>query len=178
MRNKKCSAKKKKKKPISFRVIAEDITSILADRRCSRLHHSNTMAFGEVFVFRFVSVKVTLRVAKRSKAYEIASESTVRPIALFLYKLQKMIFHFLLYALILCTFVIWCIKCKICVSWILSKCFQKHLLRYSKWVPFALLNIPWISLAFFFFLHRTCYFLTWMIYIVMTHKIGFPQHLR
>lgn len=33
--------------------------SILADWCCSRLHHSDVMVFGEVFVFRFVTVKVT-----------------------------------------------------------------------------------------------------------------------
>ncbi|KAF0026250.1 hypothetical protein F2P81_020987, partial [Scophthalmus maximus] len=41
----------------SVSVIAVDATAILADRCCSGLHHSDTMAFGEVSVFRVVSVK-------------------------------------------------------------------------------------------------------------------------
>lgn len=53
-----------KKKPISFSLIAKDILSISADWSCSKLHHSDVMAFGEVFVFRFVTVKVTFTVTK------------------------------------------------------------------------------------------------------------------
>lgn len=53
-----------KKSHSLFGMIAEDVTSILVDQCCSWLHHSDMMAFGEVFVVRFVTVKVTFTVAE------------------------------------------------------------------------------------------------------------------
>lgn len=76
-------------------MIAEDITSILADRCCTRLHHSDAMAFGEVFVLRFVTVKVTFIVAEIKRLSNDFGGNWQSNCSKGSAQLQKIIFHFL-----------------------------------------------------------------------------------
>lgn len=89
-------------------MITEDRASILADRCCSRLHQSDTLAFGfEVYVFRFVAVNATFIVAEiksLSNGFGLNWQPSCSEVSS---QLQKMIFRFLLEIIFTCAFVVW-----------------------------------------------------------------------
>lgn len=87
-------------------MITEDRASILADRCCSRLHHSDTLSFGfEVYVFRFVAVNITFIVAEiksLSNGFGLNWQPSCSKVSS---HLQKMIF--LLEIIFTHAFVVW-----------------------------------------------------------------------
>lgn len=89
-------------------MITEDRASILADRCCSRLHHSDTLAFGfEVYVFPFVAVNVAFIVAEiksLSNGFGLNWQPSCSKVSS---QFQKLVFHFLLEIIFTRAFVVW-----------------------------------------------------------------------